>query len=600
MNSVGNPHAEYGRRLEEAQTIHKTKEVQAERLAWARLVAFLSLVVTIWLALGVKQISAWWILVPLLIFSVLVFLYDRASRALERSGRVVKFYEAGLARLDDRWAGTGNSGTRFRDPEHPYAEDLDIFGKGSLFERIAMVRTHPGEDTLANWLLRPAPLAEVADRQNAVKELAQRLDLRESFAILGGDVGSEPAFEGLNTWGTASRILDSPAARWAALVLAIPSVPALLAWLLFGQPAWPFLIIASIEALLAGFFARQVQQVLKGLDKRVEQLDLLTSLLKCLETATFESPRLLKLQQVFSSSSGSASQQIKGLQGLRNTLDARRNMLLAPFSPLLMWGTQIAFAVEAWRAKSGPAIGGWLNALGEFEALASLAAFAYENPEDTFPTLVPGSVPDYEAEGLGHPLLPANHAIRNDVRMGHDPGPRVLIVSGSNMSGKSTFLRAVGTSVVLAMAGGTVRARKLRLTHLSLGATLRVQDSLQAGRSRFYAEILRLRQLLELARTDPPSLFLLDEILAGTNSHDRRIGAEAVVVGLIDRGAIGLVTTHDLALAEISNRFPGKAENVHFADRFENGQMTFDYIKRPGVVRHSNALELMRSVGLEV
>jgi DNA mismatch repair ATPase MutS len=190
--------------------------------------------------------------------------------------------------------------------------------------------------------------------------------------------------------------------------------------------------------------------------------------------------------------------------------------------------------------------------------------------------------------------------VRNDVSLGGPDGLRVLIVSGSNMSGKSTLLRAVGTSTVLAMAGCAVRAHELECSRLELGATLRVQDSLLAGRSRFYAEILRLRQVVDRARTHPPLLFLLDEILAGTNSHDRRIGAEAVVVGLLERGAVGLVTTHDLALAEIADRFPGQATNVHFADHFENGQMTFDYRMQPGVVRHSNALELMRSVGLDV
>ncbi len=600
MANAESPGAEYRRRLEDGRRVLKQMESQSERLATARLVAFVILAAVAWFALGAQQISAWWLLPAAGFFIILVMVYDQASRASKRAERVVTFYEAGLERLADRWAGKGNAGTRFRNPEHPYAEDLDLFGEGSLFERLAIVRTHPGEDTLASWLLKPATLDDVASRQTAVRELAPRLDLREAFAMLGSDVGTAPAFEGLAGWGSVPRILESTAARVAALLLALVTVPALFAWLFLGQPPWLFLGLAVLEGVLAGWYFKRIQRVLGGLDQRVEQLDLLSGMLGCLETARFESPRLVQLQAGLMGEHGAASRQIQKLRGLLSTLDARRNMIVAPLSPFLMWGTQVAFAVEAWRGRSGQAIAGWLTALGEFEALASLACYAYENPEDTFPTLVPGASPQYEAQGLGHPLLPLAHVIRNDIRLGSDTGSRALIVSGSNMSGKSTFLRAVGSSVVLAMAGGTVRARKLTLTHLSLGATLRVQDSLQAGRSRFYAEILRLRQLLELARTDPPSLFLLDEILAGTNSHDRRIGAEAVLLGLMDRGAIGLVTTHDLALAEISNRFPGKTENVHFADHFVNGQMTFEYVMRPGVVRHSNALELMRSVGLEV
>jgi DNA mismatch repair ATPase MutS len=203
-----------------------------------------------------------------------------------------------------------------------------------------------------------------------------------------------------------------------------------------------------------------------------------------------------------------------------------------------------------------------------------------------------------EAEGIGHPLIPEERVVRNDVRIG---GPlRVLVVSGSNMSGKSTLLRTLGVNAVLALAGGTVRARRLRLTPLAVGASIRVTDSLQDGVSRFYAEIVRIRQILDQTAGPPPVLFLIDEFLHGTNSHDRRIGAEALVRGLVERGAIGLVTTHDLALAEIAEAMGGQAANVHFEDRIENGRILFDYVMRPGVVRKSNALELMRHVGLEI
>jgi DNA mismatch repair ATPase MutS len=206
--------------------------------------------------------------------------------------------------------------------------------------------------------------------------------------------------------------------------------------------------------------------------------------------------------------------------------------------------------------------------------------------------------PCFVGEGLGHPLIPEARCVRNDVRLGETL--RVLIVSGSNMSGKSTLLRTVGINAVLALAGAPVRARQLRLSSLAIGATLRIQDSLQAGSSRFYAEITRLRLLTDLARGPLPLLFLLDEILQGTNSHDRRIGAEAIIRSLIDCGALGLVTTHDLALAHIAEALAPRATNVHFADHLEDGKLVFDYRMRPGVVRKSNALELMRSVGLEV
>jgi DNA mismatch repair ATPase MutS len=243
-------------------------------------------------------------------------------------------------------------------------------------------------------------------------------------------------------------------------------------------------------------------------------------------------------------------------------------------------------------------VGEWLREVGELEAFSALATFAYERPADPFPELVDEG-PVFEAEALGHPLIAPTVAVRNDVTLG-GAGPRVLIVSGSNMSGKSTLLRTVGVNTVLALAGAPVCARRLRVSPVVLGATLRINDSLQAGKSRFYAELTRLKQIVDRAGGQPPLLFLLDEILHGTNSHDRRIGAEAILRGLVARGAVGLVTTHDLALAEVAAAMAGRAANVHFEDHLEAGVMTFDYRMKPGVVRKSNALELMRAVGLEV
>ena len=237
-------------------------------------------------------------------------------------------------------------------------------------------------------------------------------------------------------------------------------------------------------------------------------------------------------------------------------------------------------------------------AAGEMEALCALAGYAWEHPEHPFPVLVEGS-PRLDGVELGHPLLASSRCVANDVHLGGD-GPHVLVVSGSNMSGKSTLLRTVGLSAVLAQAGAPVPAAALTLTPLAVAASLRIQDSLHAGTSRFYAEVTRVKQVVDLAAGSPPLLFLLDEIFHGTNSHDRRIGSEAVVRGLVDRGAIGLVTTHDLAIAQVADALGGRAANVHFEDQLLDGRMTFDYRVRPGVVTRSNALELMRAVGLEV
>jgi DNA mismatch repair ATPase MutS len=266
-------------------------------------------------------------------------------------------------------------------------------------------------------------------------------------------------------------------------------------------------------------------------------------------------------------------------------------------SNFLLWATQLSFAIEAWRRRHGPAVGRWLGAVGELEALCALAGYAYEHPEDPFPEIVEDG-PEFDGVDLRHPLRPMAEFVPNTLQLGGKL--RLMVVSGSNMSGKSTLLRTVGINVVLALAGAPVRASRLRVSLLALGATLRVQDSLQGGTSRFYAEIQRLHHIMDLTREPLPVLFLLDEILHGTNSHDRAVGAEAVVRGLMNRGAIGLVTTHDLALAQVAEALAPKAVNVHFEDHLENGRMIFDYRLHEGVVKKSNALALMRAVGLDV
>jgi DNA mismatch repair ATPase MutS len=336
---------------------------------------------------------------------------------------------------------------------------------------------------------------------------------------------------------------------------------------------------------------------LATVDQRAHDLVLLGELLDRLEREPLEAPLLHQLRKSLDTQGRPASIQIRRLARLLHLLDTQKNQFFMPFAAILLWHIQLAMAIDAWRAAEGPAIGDWLEAVGQFEALCALAAYAAENRADPFPEIVPDGT-CFEAEALGHPLLPTAECVRNDVCLGQQV--RALVVSGSNMSGKSTLLRSVGVAAVMALAGAPVRASRLRLSPLAIGATLRVQDSLQAGKSRFYAEITRVRQLVELSRGPLTLLFLFDELFHGTNSHDRRIGAESILRGLLDRGSIGLITTHDLALAEIVRELGPHAVNVHFEDHFENGQMRFDYRMRPGVVEHSNALALMRAVGLEV
>jgi hypothetical protein len=589
--------AEYGRRHGAARDEAARRERQVALISNLRLLVFAGLVAVAWQVFASRAWAAAWLAPPALAFAALVVAHDRAIGARDRARRIAAFYELGIARLDDRWPGRGDAGSDFADPDHPYAEDLDLFGRGSLFERLSTARSQGGRQRLAEWLLAPAPPEGVRARQAAVAELRPQLDLREHLATLPGEVHAGLHPEALRGWGEAPALLTSRAARVAAALLPLASVASLGAWWLAGAPPLGFAIALAVQGGFAWALRPRVQRVVGGVDLPGRELELLAQLLARVEAEAFRAPLLRELRQALDTRGVAPSRRIRSLRSRIDLLDARRNQLFAPLAALLLWTTQLAFAIESWRAACGSALGRWIEVLGELEALVALAGYAYEEAEQPFPELL-GEGARFEAEALAHPLLPRDRCVANDVALGD--APRVWVVSGSNMSGKSTLLRSVGANAVLAFAGAPVRARRLRISPLAIGASIRVGDSLLGGTSRFYAEIQRLRRIVELAEGPGPALFLLDEILAGTNSHDRGIGAEAVVRGLLERGAIGLVTTHDLALARIADGLAPRGANVHFEDHIQDGVIAFDYRLRPGVVQRSNALALMRAVGLEV
>jgi hypothetical protein len=613
---TSDPRSVYSRLLEERRADIALREQRHRALGYARLAAVTAAAALVWLALT-GQLSIVWITVPIAVFAVLVVIHDRLLRILERRRRAQRFFERALARLDGKWAGTGDPGDRYLDPAHPYARDLDLFGPASLFELLSTARTHIGEDTLAQWLLAPADPATARARQQAVDEMRPRVDLREDLAVVAEEsrTGVDPV--SLAAWGEAPALLERGgfhAAVRALTVLGMSGAAAILAYLLSQMGA--FRISEPVSVLLRDFFLmvlavnatflyrvhKRIAPVVTAVEEAAHELQLLSQVLVRLERESFRSPLLAALRASLDTEGEPPSKRIGRLNRLMELLDSRDHLLVRLAEPFVLWTAHMAFAVEAWRRHSGPVVRRWLTATGEMEALCSLASHAFEHPRDPFPEFTSeGAL--LEAEAIGHPLIEEARVVRNDVRIG-GAGPRVLVVSGSNMSGKSTLLRTLGVNAVLAQAGAPVRATRLRMSPLAVGASIRVTDSLHGGVSRFYAEILRLRQILDAAaRPGPkgaPVLFLIDEFLHGTNSHDRRIGAEALVRGLVERGAIGLITTHDLALADIVGPLGDRAANVHFEDHIQDGRILFDYVMRPGVVRKSNAIELMRSVGLEI
>ena len=547
---------------------------------------------------GIAIAVAFWnvlvALVPLAGFVVLAIWHERIVRQRKRAENRSAFYKRGMARLEGTWAGGGDAGEELADDHHPYANDFDLFGRGSLFELISLAVTRSGRARLAAWLKTPAQSAEeIRSRQEAVRELRENVALREDIAVQAAEVAREVEGAKLEAWLAMPELTLSKWERVAAVVLPAIAILTLVLWLATDVPLWAFIIAALAVGVFGRRLSPRVEPVILAVERAEPALALLAGVIARIERESFACERLRGLHGRLQ---GAASQEIERLRRLVALLDARRNQFFAPIAALLLWTVHVAVAIERWRVRAGAHAADWIDAVGEIEALSSLASFSFEHPEYAVPEIAVGE-PRFEATALGHPLIPGDRRITNDLSLGG--ALRLLVVSGSNMSGKSTMLRSVGIAAVLAMAGGPVCARTLRITPMAVGASISIHDSLQENASRFYAEILRIRQVLAMA-AEGPVLFLLDEVLAGTNSHDRRIGAEAIVRGLVERGAIGLVSTHDLALAQIAEELGERAANVHFEDHLEDGRVVFDYRMRPGVVTKSNALALMRSVGIEV
>ena len=590
-------HLEFSRRLGNRRETAAIRSRHAAIAANLRLLVFSIGVVVAWLVFASKALSAGWLVSPILLFVGLLFAHDRLLAERERALRSVAFYERAITRLESRWAGGGTQGERFRDPHHPYSGDLDLVGEGSLFELLCAARTRAGEDTLAAWLLGPATPAEIRSRQEAVRELTPGLDLREDLARLGDEVRAGFHPEAVCAWGAAPAVISAKVPKAIAAGLAAVALAGLVCWIATPVGPLPFLLALLLEGVFWNVYRRRLQTVVRAVELPGRDLRLLAQLLERLERESYRSARLVGLRAALETSGAPASACIARLRRLIDLLDARRNQLFFPVAAVLLWTPQLAFAIEHWRARFGLDLGRWIDAVGEMEALCAFAGFSYEHPDYAFPEITEGPAL-FEGVAIGHPLLPGGRCVRNDLTLSAE-NP-VLIVSGSNMSGKSTLLRSVGVNTVLGLAGAPVCANALRLSPIAIGASIRIQDSLLEGNSRFYAEILRLRQITELSRGELPVLFLLDEILNGTNSHDRGIGAEAVVRNLAQSGAIGLVTTHDLALTRLADSLTPHATNVHFQDHLEDGVIAFDYRMHAGVVTKSNALELMRAVGLDV
>lgn len=581
----------------------KNANAHADRLGNVRLLLAVVGLILVLMPLISRDSWPWWSLIPLgLVFAVLGRALERAFEKRRRLQGSVRFYEAGIERLEERWRvfeDTGRGLVR-TSPMH-YAGDLDLFGEASLFQLLSRASTEEGRRTLARWLSAPESTEEIEARQAAVAELGPLLQFRESLLTAANQEEMRPVDDRkLLEWAEKSEPLPAQGLL-RALGIIQPVIFAITAGLyLFADLRAP-VVIASILQLITLFAARRATApraaVLSGPERALKRY---ASLIEVIEGQAFSSPRLKKIQEALAVDGAPASKQIRSLTRLVDLLDARLNLFFAlSIGPATLWELNLVLAAERWRARLGPSLRGWFQAIGELEALCSFASLYYERPDYSMPKIV-GEEASFEAEGLAHPLIDRRMVKSNDLKLGG--AGSLLLLSGSNMSGKSTLLRSVGINLVLARAGAPVAARRLECSMMELATSVRVVDSLASGTSHFYAELQRLKHIVDTAQQAKGRVvYLLDEVLHGTNSRERYIGAVSVIKHLAQVGAMGIVTTHDLALARVAAELgEGQAINKHFSDDLVDGEMHFDYQLRDGPIRSTNALRLMRAVGLEL
>lgn len=601
------PLDEYAQRRRAREADAAARERVHVWLGNAKVAIFIGILIYWALTLGGDS-SAWVYGGAVAAFIALSIWHELTLRAMARANAAAAFYRDGAARIQDDWMRPEPSGERFKNADHPYADDLDIFGPGSVFQLLSLCRTPMGEERLAQWLLAPAAIGVVTERQARVAALRSHLDLRERVAVVNAAQRRFLLPARLTAWAEQPPAL--PPLRIIVVAVALAFAGAF-ANFMYGGSGWLVIAALAVNGAVLGVLARRANTIVEELSASTGAtgLDLLSNVIKEIERERFDGPALSALAARLTGAGGSvaASRGIARLARIAEWADSRHNVFVRLLELPLLFTLQVAYACESWRRGHGRQFRDWVDAVGEVEALLSLAGYSYEHPEDPFAELVDAEEPLLDATELAHPLLPSATAISNSYRLGTSSpqdlkpsSPRVLIVSGSNMSGKSTLMRTTGVNTVLALAGAPVRAGRLRLTPLTVGTCLRHTDSLQEHRSGFYTEALRIRRLFDLLDGPLPVVFLFDELLSGTNSKDRRIAAEGVIRTMLSRRAIGMVTTHDLALTEIAAIFPGEARNVHLQDHVEDGKMQFDYKLRDGVITHSNALELMRMIGLDV
>lgn len=585
-------------------TILSTKLVKYQKrkslFGWFRFVTFIAAFLAVWKLWSLGLFIA----LPVFLILAGLFLFILAkdlnnNSAIENINRLLNINKIEIEILNHHFTNLPD-GSHYKPGAHGYANDLDIFGRASLYQYINRTNSEQGNKLFAEWLLHPASPEIILQRQQAVKELSPEIEWRQQLQSDGIATPITISTQlKIEDWlQQPNKFLQSPYWKMFKYVLPAISLTFLSLHLTNIIPSsvfWPLILLMLV---LSFIISRLVMPSYFQLNKIAPELESLTHSIRRIEQKEFQTDLLLQLKSQYKTSTVTSSQSIRKLKKILALLDIRLNPLVfIPLNTFLFWDLQQIFTLEKWKTENKLNIGNWFNALAGMESLSSIATLHFNNPESSFPVLS-DEVGVFIADTMGHPLIPKEKLVCNSFSTEGDS--QLNLITGSNMAGKSTFLRSVGVNIVLAMMGSPVFAKSLILSPMKVLSSMRVNDNLEESTSTFYAELKKLKEVIDAVYNNEKVFLLLDEILRGTNSADRHTGSKALIKQLIHHKASGLIATHDLELAKLTDDFPGSIHNYHFDVQVANDELYFDYKLQRGICRSMNASVLMKKIGIEL
>ncbi len=593
-----NPRKDFQENIDHYENLTDKVSAKFAVFSWVRVLVFLLSTFSVGYLFYLREIlfSGISLVLGFIVFGIIVRLHRQIAFQRRQSELLLEINGEELRKLDLELSGL-YQGDEFKDEHHAYASDLDLFGRSSLFQLLNRTATPTGQEKLAKWLQDGADKETIAERQGAVQVLVQKTKWRQNFQALSRHLLDEKGVErlkALRKW--LSQEMDSGILlnRNVALLVAAINFAITATVVLGGFPVEYIIVPALVGIYMIRKLQPEIQEATEVSFQSVKLLRSYVYLIRSINHEDFDNDNLNSLKKVFIQPQP-ALKEIGRLAGLMEFLNNRANMLYWVFNGLFLIDVHLINGINKWKQQNADRLREWIDAVSQFEALNGLAGFAYANPGYAVPNVSTDGL-SLKSHGLGHPLIPTAQRVTNNFEFDNN---RIGIITGSNMSGKSTFLRTVGLNLVLAQSGSVVCADFFEFTPIALFSSMRTSDNLEESVSSFYAELKRIERLLHLVEHQQPVFFLLDEILKGTNTHDRQLGARSLIKQLNKKPCLGFVSTHDLALGELGEK-EDQLVNLNFSSEVINGELKFDYKLRSGVCQSFNASELMAQIGIEL